>query len=104
MYWENSISDIKLNIAGFGSLIAALTMYALNGTLNRIIPILNIPTMDINEGIALALAIIGGGFTLIKMMNEILKFIRGIAEWREERKLRRKMRKHNKNKNASKNT
>jgi len=97
MNWDFSITDIKINIAGFGSLIAALTLYALNGTLNQIIPILNMPEMDINEGIALFLAIIGGGFTLMKLANEILKFMRALSDWREEKK-KRKIKEHNKKK------
>jgi hypothetical protein len=101
MTWENSITDIKINIAGFGSLVAAITMYVLNGTFSRIIPILKIPHMEINEGIALALAIVGGGFTLMKMLNEILKFIRGLSDWREEKKLNRKIRNHKKKKNGN---
>lgn len=98
MTWDQTVSDIRFTITGIGSLVAALIMYLLNGTLSRWIPELNIPQMEINDGLALLLAIIGGSFTLMKLFNEILKFISQISDMREERRLKKKLKERLKNK------
>lgn len=75
MTWDEANDDIGFNLAGLAAFVSGIIMALANGTLLKVFPHLNFEQMDINDVLAIILAVVGLIFTLLKSYHEVLKII-----------------------------
>jgi len=94
MTFDEATDNIGFNLTTLFMFVSGLTMALVNGTLLKMLPDLNIPQMELNDWIAIILSVLGGIFTIIKIANEVLKFIQKFRDIKEEKTLKTRMKNH----------
>jgi len=72
---NEALENKELNGAGILAFIAAILLNLLNGALLKTVTNSKIPQMNYNDILVIILAILGGIYTVVRIMNERLKYI-----------------------------
>lgn len=75
MTWDEAQDDIRFNLTWVFTFIGGMFLALINGTMLKVFPELNFQQMDINDILAIILAVVGLVFTLLKSYHEVLKII-----------------------------
>lgn len=84
MTWEEVEDTASYNVAGIVTLVSAIILNLLNGTLLHMSSDFKLPEMNTNDILTIVLSIIAGVYTLLKIYHEILKIIERRRDMREK--------------------